>query len=174
MKKIIFAVATLTFAFGAHASLTDSIKSPDFTKSFIEGAMPELTPLGEGKKPHPSCEAVKLTPDQKTALKEAMYAFSKEAADIEADLKKGLIDYAHALSTTASSRDDGRASATAVTSAVTMASTKTTEFGLNVFFDILTPEQKEPAFECAMHMMKQKAKKALERICADMPDEDLR
>lgn len=169
MKKTLLALSVFAAAFAANA--TPDVTSTEFTKAFVEGAVPDVTPGVTDNHMHPSCEAVKLTPEQKTALKEAFYTFAKEATDIEAALKRGMIDYAYALSTTASTRDQGRESATAINTAVTSGATLATNFGLQVFFDILTPEQKEPAFECALHKMKEKKKKHMKEICDGMGEE---
>ncbi|MGE3758915.1 MAG: hypothetical protein AB7H97_14230 [Pseudobdellovibrionaceae bacterium] len=165
MKKVLMGLTVLAFAVSVNAAPTvTDIASPEFAKAFVAGAVPEaINPLNH--KPHPSCEKVNLTPEQKSAIKEAFYIFAKEMTDIEGSLKKGIIDYAYALSTQSTTRDQGRESATAVTTAMTSLSATGTEFGLKIFFDILTPEQKEPAFECAMAKMKEHAKKVLERIC---------
>jgi Spy/CpxP family protein refolding chaperone len=113
-----------------------------------------------------ACEAVKLTDDQKKALGDAFYAAKRETVQLRANLKLDKMDYMRNLAsdkgdaaTAAKLAEDINKNVTAmVTNKLTLAS--------NVFFTILTPEQRKPAFACGRQMKKAQKQKRMKKMCS--------
>ncbi len=115
-----------------------------------------------------NCEGVQLDEVQKAALKVAHFDFMKKKNTLEAVSKNAWIDYGHTLADPTSTKDQGTAAAAAVKDAMVSYGSAKTEFELNVFYDILKPEQREPALICIMAEMKKKMTDELKKKCALM------
>ncbi|MFS4457727.1 hypothetical protein [Bdellovibrio sp. HCB2-146] len=114
------------------------------------------------------CEGLTLDETQKTALKDAKYAFYKDMNIAKANLKNAMLDYTHTLASMTSTRDQGQASADALKASFNALGDIKMNFELKVFYDILKPEQREPAMKCFMKKMTDDAKKKLQRACDRM------
>ncbi|MNY66536.1 hypothetical protein D3C86_2039780 [compost metagenome] len=78
------------------------------------------------------------------------------------------MDYGTTLSDAASTKDQGVAAGTAVKDAFNKMGDLKMNFEIGVFYDILKPEQREPAMKCAMQHMKDMMKKKLEKMCKNL------
>lgn len=114
------------------------------------------------------CPGLTLDDTQKASLKTAMFKFTKDMNLAKAETKNAMMDYGMTLSDAASSREQGVAAGTALKDAFNKMGDLKMNFEIGVFYDILKPEQREPAMKCAMQHMKDMAKKKLEKLCKDM------
>jgi hypothetical protein len=114
------------------------------------------------------CAGLTLDDTQKASLKSAMFTFTKDMNLAKATTKNAMLDYGATLSDAASTRDQGVASGTALKDAFNKMGDLKMNFEIGVFYDILKPEQREPAMKCAMEHMKDMMKKKLEKMCKDM------
>ena len=114
------------------------------------------------------CPGLTLDDTQKASLKTAMFNFTKDMNIAKAETKNAMMDYGMTLSDAASTRDQGVASGTALKDSFNKMGDLKLNFEVGVFYDILKPEQREPAMKCAMKHMKDMMKKKLEKLCKDM------
>lgn len=114
------------------------------------------------------CPGLTLDDTQKAALKTAMFTFTKDMNIAKAETKNAMMDYGMTLSDAASTREQGVTSGTALKDAFNKMGDLKMNFEIGVFYDILKPEQREPAMKCAMEHMKDMMKKKLEKLCKDM------
>jgi hypothetical protein len=114
------------------------------------------------------CPGLTLDEMQKASLKTAMFTFQKDMNMAKAVTKNAMLDYGAALSSAASTRDQGVAAGNALKDAFMKMGDVKMNFEIGVFFDILKPEQREPAMKCAIQHMKDMMKKRLERMCKDL------
>ncbi|MNL10094.1 hypothetical protein D3C87_1308840 [compost metagenome] len=114
------------------------------------------------------CPGLTLDDTQKASLKTAMFAFQKGMNLAKAETKNAMMDYGMTLSDAASTKDQGVAAGTAVKDAFNKMGDLKMNFEIGVFYDILKPEQREPAMKCAMQHMKDMMKKKLEKMCKNL------
>ncbi|WII73640.1 Spy/CpxP family protein refolding chaperone [Bdellovibrio sp. 22V] len=123
------------------------------------------------EKPHhpQECEQVQLDDAQKTALREAKFAYAKQKNTTDAALKNAWMDYVHTLVDTTSTKDIGLAAANNLKTTAMTAGTAKMNFELKVFYDILKPEQRMPALRCTMKIKRQKMMERLIERCSKLP-----
>lgn len=114
------------------------------------------------------CEGLTLDDAQKAALKAEKFTFYKSMNLAKANLKNAMMDYTHTLADMNSTRDQGQAAGDALKASFNTMGDLKLNFELKVFYDILKPEQREPAMKCIMKKMKDAAKKKLQRACDRM------
>ncbi|QDK46150.1 hypothetical protein DOM22_13755 [Bdellovibrio sp. ZAP7] len=95
-----------------------------------------------------SCKQVDLTAEQQTALKNAFLDFTAAKRPLRRDVKMAYRDMKRVFSSSTSTREDAIASQANVGAKVTAMGKLMGDFHLKVFFDILTPEQRDPAMRC--------------------------
>ncbi len=107
------------------------------------------------KHKHPkACAEVKLTDEQKKAMKEAFFTYKKENLQLHTNLKLAKMDYERNLASdkgdtataTKLGEDINKDVSALVSSHLALAN--------QIFFTILTPEQRGPAALCHRHMKK--------------------
>jgi hypothetical protein len=114
------------------------------------------------------CPGLTLDDTQKASLKTAMFSFQKSMNIAKAETKNAMMDYGVTLADAASTRDQGVAAGTALKDSFNKMGDLRMNFEVGVFYDILKPEQREPAMKCAMQHMKDAMKKKLAKMCKDM------
>ncbi len=95
-----------------------------------------------------SCKQVKLTDEQQTSLRGAYFDFVKAKKPLRKDVKMAMKDMKRVFSSSTSTREDAVASEANVAAKLTALGKLMGDFHLQVFFDILTPEQRDPAMRC--------------------------
>jgi Spy/CpxP family protein refolding chaperone len=95
-----------------------------------------------------SCKQVKLTEEQQTSLRDAFFDFNKAKKPLRKDVKTAFKEMKNTFSSATSTREDAVASQVNTGAKVTALAKLMGDFHLKVFFDILTPEQREPAMRC--------------------------
>ena len=104
------------------------------------------------------CDDVKLDDTQKTQIHDAYYAFAKQKNTLAAEVKNAALDVRHTYMSATSTKDDATAANTALKTALNNLGDAVGAFSANVFFDILKPEQRAPAWMCIEAMKKAKSK----------------
>lgn len=115
------------------------------------------------------CAEVTLDDVQKMALKQAQYDYMKQKNLLDATTRNAWMDYVHTLADSASTKDQGVTAATVVRDSMTASGNAKSDFEIKLFFEILKPEQREPALVCIMKSMKQKMQDELKKKCAKLP-----
>ncbi|WP_413575102.1 Spy/CpxP family protein refolding chaperone [Bdellovibrio sp. HCB290] len=100
-----------------------------------------------------SCKQVKLTEQQQTDLRGAYLEFNSQKKPMRADLKKAKKEMKKVFTASTSSKEDGIAAQADVGSKMMALGKLMGDFNLKVFFDILTPEQRDPAMRCLEDLM---------------------
>ncbi|WP_415063224.1 hypothetical protein [Bdellovibrio sp.] len=156
------------------------LTAPALSQASTEMINDENTALAEtfvdeialgGAKPPVTCDGLQLDDTQKAALKQAKWEYKKQKNTTDAAVKNAWMDYSHTLKSMTSTKDDGMTAAVGVKDAMTAAGMAKADFELKVFYDILRPEQREPALKCVMKMMKQRMMEKLKRMCSKLPPE---
>ncbi|HEX7673202.1 MAG TPA: hypothetical protein VF412_03475 [Bdellovibrio sp.] len=157
------ALALPAFAAPSHATAADPQEQDQMTLAFSEGTLfnPLQTPS--------ACSTLNLDDTQKNSLKEAYYNFAKQKNTLEAEVKNAMLDVRHTLLNTSSTKDDANASLAAAKTAMGNLGDAVGSLTTTIFYDILKPEQRQPALECAMAWAKMKKEQKLRQICASLP-----
>jgi hypothetical protein len=119
-------------------------------------------PSNEAAMVRETCNKVGLAPEQKEALRTHCFNTKSKKADAAAGVKKAKIEYMRAL--TDPSGDKGKAEATSqalINAKSALCSLKTGAMNV-VLYDILKPEQRQPALQCMSAMMNLKKQQAKE------------
>ncbi|WP_413582050.1 hypothetical protein [Bdellovibrio sp. HCB288] len=95
-----------------------------------------------------SCKAVKATEEQQMALRDAFLEFNDQRKAMRTDLRKSLSDMKKTFSSATSTKEDGAAAQADVGSKAIAMGKLMGDFQMKVFFDILNPEQRDPAMKC--------------------------
>ncbi|WP_413293295.1 hypothetical protein ACLSU7_18085 [Bdellovibrio sp. HCB185ZH] len=95
-----------------------------------------------------SCKQINLTAEQQTALKDAFLDFTEAKRPLRRDVKMAFRDMKRTFSSSTSTREEAVASQANVGAKVTALGKLMGDFQLKVFFDILTPAQRDPAMRC--------------------------
>lgn len=106
-----------------------------------------------------SCAEVKLDDTQKMQIKDACFDFKKQKNTLGAEVKNAMMDAMKTFSSATSTRDDGVDAQAMVKEKMDALVMAHNDLSLKVFYDILKPEQREPAMRCLMDWMKMKKKK---------------
>lgn len=114
------------------------------------------------------CATVGLDDTQKASLKQAYYEFAKQKNTLSAEVKNAMLDVLHTFMDTASTKDDANKSLTAAKTAMGNMGDAMGALQVKIFYDILKPEQRQPAFKCAMAWVKMKKTEKLKQICAGL------
>lgn len=95
-----------------------------------------------------SCKQVDLTAEQQTALRDAFFDFNTAKKPLKRDLKRSLKEMGRVFASSTSTRDNATAAQADVKAKMEALGTVMGDFQLKVFFDILTPVQRDPAMRC--------------------------
>jgi hypothetical protein len=117
------------------------------------------------------CEDVGLDDTQKTQIADAYFDFKKQKNTLEADIKNALMDLSKTMMSATSTKDEATADSDALKGKMMDFANARSEFDLKVFYDILKPEQRAPAFKCIAKKMKKVAEEKLRKACKNLPPE---
>lgn len=95
-----------------------------------------------------SCKQVKLTEEQQVSLRDSYFDFVSAKKPLHKDVKKAMKDMKKVFSSSTSTREDAIASQADLRTKMVALGKLMGDFQLKVFFDILTPEQRDPAMRC--------------------------
>jgi Spy/CpxP family protein refolding chaperone len=95
-----------------------------------------------------SCKQVNLTNEQQVSLRDAFFDFNAAKKPLKRDVKSSMRNMKRVFSSSTSTREDAVASQVDVGTKVTALAKLMGDFHLKVFFDILTPVQRDPAMRC--------------------------
>ncbi|WP_413584722.1 Spy/CpxP family protein refolding chaperone [Bdellovibrio sp. HCB274] len=95
-----------------------------------------------------SCKQVKLTDQQQMDLRNAYLDFNTQKKPMRMDLKRSKREMKRVFTSSTSTKDDAIAAQADVGSKMMALGKLMGDFSLKVFFDILTPEQRDPAMRC--------------------------
>lgn len=115
------------------------------------------------------CDQVNLDDTQKGQLKDAWFAFAKQKNTLMANVKNAMMDVHHTFVSATATKDDANKSLADAKTAIGAMGDAIGAFHVQVFFDILKPEQRAPAMACAMAVGKMKKEQKLRQICATLP-----
>ena len=130
--------------------------------------------LAEGiiKKDLPDeCKDVGLDETQKTQIADAYFDFKKQKNTLEAEIKNALMDLSKTMMSATSTKDQATADADVLKGKGMELANARTDFDLKVFYDILKPEQRAPAFKCIAKKMKKVMEEKLRKACKALPPE---
>ncbi|QDK36707.1 hypothetical protein [Bdellovibrio sp. NC01] len=156
------AIAMPAFAAPTSVVAEEQDNSSEVALAFSEGTL--FNPLAAPD----VCKTVNLDDTQKASLKQAYYEFAKQKNTLSAEVKNAMLDVLHTFMDTASTKDDANNSLTAAKTAMGNLGDAVGTLQVKIFYDILKPEQREPAFKCAMAWAKMKKAQKLKEICAGM------
>jgi Spy/CpxP family protein refolding chaperone len=172
MKNLIL---TFAVAIGLSASAFSPVKTSsdlDITGidlSDLEQAFNLDQTADEEKEKAGHCKELKLTDAQKQSIKTALIAHKKANIQTEAELKTARLDYFVALMEVPGAKGTAETAATAVSTAVGKFVNGHLAFANQIFFEILTPEQRKPGLACA-HQYKVAAHAAkIKKLCEKKP-----
>jgi Spy/CpxP family protein refolding chaperone len=139
------------------ADSADDSSEVSATEPISYGFGIEESAPGKNQQVPDECKTLNLTADQKTAIHTSMIAAERAKVQLEANLKVTKIDYmSNIASATGDATQADKLSADLGAEIVALAKNKL-DFENNVFFKILTPEQRHPALMCEIalkHKMK--------------------
>ncbi|MDG0816006.1 hypothetical protein [Bdellovibrio svalbardensis] len=116
-----------------------------------------------------SCTAVMLDDTQKASMKQAYFEFAKQKNTLSAEVKNAWLDVRHTFMSKDSTKDEGTAALTAAKTAMNNLGDAMGMLSIKIFYDILKPEQREPAWKCMMDLKKMKNEEMLRAMCAKLP-----
>jgi hypothetical protein len=94
------------------------------------------------------CANITLTPEQKGSLTDVVFEFRKAMIIAKGEVKIARLTYGHTVSNPASVRADAEAAGVQVRDSVANLVGIKKDFATKVLYDILTPDQRGPAYEC--------------------------
>lgn len=140
------------------------------TMSSPEMAFPMTEGLIHAQEEMPTaCQQLVLDDTQKAQLKTAHFNFLKEKNTLEAEVKNAQMDVVYTITDAASTKDQGTEKMTTMKTSMNKLGDAMGAFQLNVFYDIMKPEQRETAWKCMMEMKQKMMQERLKRVCANMP-----
>jgi len=164
-----FAVGISAFAFSPIRNAHD-LKVTGIDLNTLERAFDLDSTVDEEKKPGP-CQQMKITEAQKASLKTAFIAHKKAQIQIEAELKTAGLDYFVALGEIPGAKGSAEKASTALSGSVGKMVNGHLAFANQIFFDILTPEQRKPALQCAKLIMEHHKKEKIKKLCEKHPQD---
>ncbi|MNL29486.1 hypothetical protein D3C87_1511690 [compost metagenome] len=118
------------------------------------------------------CTDVALDDVQKGQIKDAYFDFRKQKNTLDAEIKNGYMDLSKTMMSATSTKDEAAANVDTLKNSMMELGTAKADFELKVFYDILKPEQRSPAFKCIMKKMKMIAEAKLRKACKLLPPEE--
>jgi hypothetical protein len=118
------------------------------------------------------CTDMNLDETQKGQIKDAYFDFRKQKNTLEAEIKNSWMDVSKTMMSATSTKDEASAQMDTLKDNMGSLGDAKSEFELKVFYDILKPEQRAPAFKCIMKRMKAAALAKLKKACKALPSDD--
>ena len=119
--------------------------------------------MDDGEEPAPRdegpCSLINITEPQKTAIKDALFAFKKAAIQTEADVKLAYLGYEEAVFSDAPETTQVEESSKSFSEGIEKLVESKMNLKTNILFTILTAEQRKPADLCIKLMHKRMMKK---------------
>jgi len=100
-----------------------------------------------------ACREIKPTDAQKAAIRDALVQHRRDGIALAAALKTAHLDLATTLANPSSTREQANAAATKVSEALGDVAEARSSLKLDILYNVLTTEQREPALKC-LHAMK--------------------
>jgi len=94
------------------------------------------------------CPNLKLSEEQKGKMKEAMFNFREKKIDLKAALEKSKLSYERLLSDPQTDYKTAKTAADEISANKSKLISAKQDFKTSVAFEILKPEQREPALKC--------------------------
>lgn len=113
-----------------------------------------------------ACEDAKVTDDQKTKIREAVYQSETTKAQLEANLKVAFLNYGHTLADSTSTLTAAQTAEATLTDSISKMATNRIDLKNNILYNILTADQRRPALACMMWMERMRMERKLDEICA--------
>ncbi len=127
------------------------------------------SPAGDLPPLPPPCAKVNPSDAQKVQLQGAFFQHRKDMVTLDANMKLAMLDFESLVH---DSTADGNAADTAsqkIAAALGAIAASKAALDSNVLFKIMTPEQREPAFECQQIMHEIMMRHKLAEACASLP-----
>ena len=143
MNRIFLAIAfILSLAFGvsfAMAAHADEQSGPDQKDgpAFHHGG---------------PCGKLKLDDDQKSKMKAAWFKFREEKIDMKANIEKARLKYAKLMSDPSSDYSSAKSASKEISEDISKMIAAKEMFKTKVAFEILKPEQRQPAMACLPYL----------------------
>lgn len=141
----------------------EAMSSPEMAFPMVEGLVRAQADMPQ------ACQDLNLDDTQKSQLKTAHFNFMKEKNTLQAEVKNAQMDLVQTITDSTSTKDQGTEKMTAMKTSMGKLGDAMGNFQLNVFYDIMKPEQRENAWKCMMAMKKQMMQERLKKICSSMP-----
>ncbi|MGE0173138.1 MAG: hypothetical protein AB7T49_10145 [Oligoflexales bacterium] len=112
------------------------------------GLNPDNEPGAPPVRPMGPCAEVNLAPEQKAALKDAIFEFRKELITLKAQVKIAKLTYDHTVTDSATLRTDAETVGNQIRDGVTNVIGAKIGFKTKILYDIVTPDQRLAAYRC--------------------------
>jgi len=145
------------------AAVTEAAPSKGVGLTIVERIFEDKAPMPE------ACRALNLEENQKAQIKDAYAQYKLDKQTQMVKVKTAHEALLMVLEDQNSTRSQAEASTSELKDTVVALADIKTKLDLNILYDILKPEQRQPATTCASAITKQKKQEDLKKVCAQMP-----